>query len=89
VGGCTSDPTPLLQRSHLEAAEAFYQRHGGKTIVIARFLPFVRTFAPIVAGAAGMSYRHFAMFNVIGAPSGPSACPWRATRWAPSSLPRP
>lgn len=57
----------FFKRSHLEAAEAFYQRHGGKTIVIARFLPFVRTFAPIVAGAAGMSYRHFAMFNVIGA----------------------
>jgi membrane-associated protein len=57
----------FFKRSHLEAAEAFYQRHGGKTIVIARFLPFVRTFAPIVAGAAGMTYRHFATFNVIGA----------------------
>lgn len=56
----------LFKRSHLEAAQAFYQRHGGKTIVVARFLPFVRTFAPIVAGAAGMRYRHFAMYNVVG-----------------------
>jgi membrane-associated protein len=56
----------LFKRSHLEAAEAFYHRHGGKTIVIARFLPFVRTFAPIVAGTAGMPYRRFAMFNVVG-----------------------
>lgn len=56
----------LFKRSHLDAAEAFYERHGGKTIVVARFLPFVRTFAPIVAGTAGMSYRHFAMYNVIG-----------------------
>lgn len=57
----------VFKRSHLDAAEAFYVRHGGKTIVIARFLPFVRTFAPIVAGAAGMTYRHFALYNVVGA----------------------
>jgi membrane-associated protein len=56
----------LFKRSHLEAAEAFYHRHGGKTIMIARFLPFVRTFAPIVAGTAGMPSRRFAMFNVAG-----------------------
>lgn len=56
----------FFKRSHLEAAEAFYQRHGGKTIVVARFLPFVRTFAPIVAGTAGMHYRRFAMYNVVG-----------------------
>lgn len=57
----------FFKRSHLDAAEAFYQRHGGKTIVIARFLPFVRTFAPIVAGGAGMPYRSFVVYNVTGA----------------------
>jgi len=57
----------FFRRSHLLAAEAFYQRHGGKTIVIARFMPFVRTFAPIVAGAADMRYRRFAVFNFTGA----------------------
>ena len=57
----------LFRRSHLRAAEAFYQKHGGKTIIIARFLPFVRTFAPIVAGTARMPYRRFAVFNFTGA----------------------
>ena len=57
----------FFRRSHLLAAEAFYERHGGKTIVIARFMPFVRTFAPIVAGAAQMRYRRFAVFNFTGA----------------------
>lgn len=56
----------LFRKSHLRAAEAFYEKHGGKTIVIARFLPFVRTFAPIVAGTAHMPYRRFAIFNVTG-----------------------
>lgn len=57
----------FFKKSHLLAAEAFYRRHGGKTIVIARFLPFVRTFAPIVAGAARMPYPRFALFNFTGA----------------------
>lgn len=57
----------FFKKSHLLAAEAFYRRHGGKTIVIARFLPFVRTFAPIVAGAAHMPYPRFALFNFTGA----------------------
>ena len=57
----------FFRRSHLLAAEEFYERHGGKTIVIARFLPFVRTFAPIVAGAAQMRYPRFAVFNFTGA----------------------
>ena len=56
----------FFRQSHLRAAEAFYQKHGGKTIVIARFLPFVRTFAPIVAGTAHMPYRRFAVFNFAG-----------------------
>ncbi len=57
----------LFKKSHLLAAEAFYEKHGGKTIVIARFLPFVRTFAPIVAGTARMPYPRFALFNFTGA----------------------
>jgi len=51
---------------HLRKANSFYEKHGGKTIIIARFVPIVRTFAPIVAGAADMSYRQFAMYNVVG-----------------------
>lgn len=51
---------------HLQKAHAFYEKHGGKTIIIARFVPIVRTFAPIVAGAADMSYRQFAIYNVVG-----------------------
>jgi membrane-associated protein len=57
----------FFRRSHLLAAEQFYERHGGKTIVIARFMPFVRTFAPIVAGTAQMHYRRFAVYNFTGA----------------------
>lgn len=51
---------------HLKKAHEFYEKHGGKTIIIARFVPIVRTFAPIVAGAADMSYRQFVMYNVVG-----------------------
>jgi membrane-associated protein len=57
----------LFKREHLLAAERFYEKHGGKTIVIARFLPFVRTFAPIVAGTARMRYLRFAIYNFTGA----------------------
>lgn len=56
----------LFKLKHLLAAEEFYQRHGGKTIVIARFLPFVRTFAPIVAGIGHMDVRRFALYSVVG-----------------------
>jgi len=60
-------PKSLVFRpSHLEKANAFYQKYGGKTIIIARFVPIVRTFAPIVAGAANMEYRKFFVFNVVG-----------------------
>lgn len=56
----------LFRPSHLQKAHAFYEKYGGKTIVIARFIPIVRTFAPIVAGAANMPYRRFVVFNVLG-----------------------
>jgi membrane-associated protein len=56
-----------FRREHLEKAERFYARHGGKTIVLARFVTALRTFAPLVAGAAAMRYRRFAFFNTIGA----------------------
>ncbi len=56
----------LFRRKNLLAAKAFYEKHGGKTITLARFLPFIRTFAPIVAGAAEMNYRRFIMFNLLG-----------------------
>ena len=60
------DESLLFKPKHLLAAKAFYEKHGGKTITLARFMPFVRTFAPIVAGAAEMNYRRFLFFNLIG-----------------------
>lgn len=57
----------LFHRDHLLRAQNFYDRHGGKTIVLARFLAFIRTFAPTVAGAAKMPYPKFASYNVVGA----------------------
>jgi membrane-associated protein len=51
---------------HLEKAHAFYEKYGGKTIIIARFVPIVRTFAPIVAGAADMKYKDFLSYNIFG-----------------------
>lgn len=56
----------LFRPSHLQRAHEFYEKYGGKTIIIARFVPIVRTFAPIVAGAAQMPYRKFVVFNVLG-----------------------
>jgi membrane-associated protein len=56
----------FLSRKHLLRTQAFYEKHGGKTIFLARFVPIVRTFAPFVAGIGTMSYRRFLMFNVVG-----------------------
>ena len=60
------DDVRLLNRRHLDRAHAFYERHGGKTIILARFLPIIRTFAPFVAGVGSMTYPRFAAYNIIG-----------------------
>jgi membrane-associated protein len=56
----------FFNKDHLLKAQAFYERHGGKTIFLARFMPIVRTFAPVVAGVGRMDYRHFVFYNVFG-----------------------
>lgn len=56
----------FVKHEHLLAAKAFYERHGGKAIVLARFAPFVRTFTPFVAGVGRMGYRRFAVYNIAG-----------------------
>lgn len=57
----------LFRQEYVQRAQAFYEKHGGKTIIIARFVPIVRTFAPVVAGVGRMDYRQFLAFNLIGA----------------------
>ncbi len=57
----------VVKREHVRRAHEFFEKHGGKAVVLARFVPIVRTFVPFVAGGAGMSYRVFALYNVTGA----------------------
>jgi membrane-associated protein len=57
---------PFLKREYIDRTHEFYEKYGGKTIILARFVPIVRTFAPFVAGVGQMSYRKFFMYNVIG-----------------------
>jgi membrane-associated protein len=59
----------IFRKEYIENAEAFYQKHGGKTIILARFVPVVRTFAPVVAGVGNMDRRKFIIFNIIGGAS--------------------
>ena len=57
----------LFRKDYLLAAQEFYERHGGKTIILAKFVPIIRTFAPVVAGAGAMPYRRFLAFSIVGA----------------------
>ncbi len=57
----------ILNRKHLDKAHAFYEKYGGKAVVLARFVPIVRTFVPFVAGAGAMTYSKFVLYNVLGA----------------------
>ena len=59
-------PKIPIDESHIEETQKFFHKHGGKTIIMARFMPFVRTFAPFVAGIGRMDYRQFISFNLIG-----------------------
>jgi len=63
----TRDDSLLFKKKHLVTAHEFYEKHGGSTLVIARFMPIVRTFVPVVAGIAGMPFRAYTAYNVLGA----------------------
>src|SRR6478735_6264263 len=62
----TRDDSLLFNKKHLYRAREFYERHGGATVIIARFMPIVRTFVPVVAGMAQMDYRRYTLFNLVG-----------------------
>ena len=62
----TREDSLLFNKKHLYRAREFYERHGGATVIIARFMPIVRTFVPVVAGMGQMDYRRYTLFNVIG-----------------------
>ena len=60
------EDTPFFKRRHLERAHQFYETYGGKTVILARFMPIVRTFCPPVAGAAGMRYARYLAYDIVG-----------------------
>jgi membrane-associated protein len=62
----TREDSLLFNRRHLVRAHEFYERHGGKTVILARFMPIVRTFVPVVAGMARMDYRRYTLYNLAG-----------------------
>lgn len=62
----TKDSSIFFHKKHLESAQRFYKKHGGKTIILARFIPVIRAFAPVVAGAGKMDYKRFLIFNLVG-----------------------
>jgi membrane-associated protein len=70
----SSERSRLLNKQHLVRTQLFYERHGGKTIFLARFVPIIRTFAPFVAGIGRMRYRYFATYNVTGAIAWVAVC---------------
>ena len=63
----TKTSSIFFHKKHLERAQSFYDKHGGKTIILARFIPVIRAFAPVVAGAGKMDYKRFCFFNFFGA----------------------
>ena len=61
-----SGSVPFLKKAHLEKTHSYFEKYGGKTIILARFVPIVRTFAPFVAGVGSMNYRKFIVYNIVG-----------------------
>ena len=73
---CTRPKARLFNPKHIARTRAFYARHGAKTIVIARFVPIIRTFAPVVAGVGQMEYRRFLAYNVVGGVAWVTSMTW-------------